>query len=590
MNLFQFIKAKVSIISVIEEYVSLKPAGSYLKGTCPFHSETDASFTVSPERGIYYCFGCHASGDVIGFIAQKENMSQKEAAFHLIEHFNLSVPDNLLSGESPSKNMQLQHSHHSLCGAIEKWAHKALLQSSIAKTYLKERQISEKMVEQFSLGYIPGGLKSIHNLVNDLSRQSILLKDISESGFVVQNGAILYSPFEERIIFPIRDHLGRTCGFGGRIYRPNDERAKYYNSKESPHFQKGTLLFGLDQAKNSIRQTNEVFLVEGYVDCIAMVQASYQNTVATLGTACTLEHLHLLSRYAQTAYILYDGDKAGEQAVLRLADLAWQANIELKIISLPPKEDPASFLSKASNLEPLKKAARSIFSFFIGTQARNFSSKPLAEKLSVSEKIINLISTLNDPLKEDLLLLEAATTLTIPFETLKAKIKTSKNEHQIQKIDSEKEEKTDEIEEEETNALEKKIVCAIINGTKPMEGMIEKDLLPYFSKRARLILELYSTASEHHKPHERFTLVYEQLNVEDRAWMHSVSFGEADSNSEPMLKHYLRLFRKYKWKRALHDIKKHMLEAHQQGDVHTLAQLSDHLMKLKQEMKSRGLI
>ena len=170
------------------------------------------------------------------------------------------------------------------------------------------------------------------------------------AGILSESKNALYSPFEDRIMFPITDNLGRFCGFGGRTFMPQDERPKYYNSKENNFFTKGSLIFGLNVAKRDIQHKEIVFVVEGYMDCIAMAQHGYTNTVATLGTACTLEHLKQLSRYASYVYVLYDGDAAGQSAILRLTELCWNVNMDLKVIRLPRQEDPASFLAKGKAL------------------------------------------------------------------------------------------------------------------------------------------------------------------------------------------------------------------------------------------------
>ena len=259
-------------------------------------------------------------------------------------------------------------------------------------------------------------------MTQDLAKQNVLVDDLLENHILARGKNILFSPFEERIIFPITDHLGRYCGFGGRIFKPNDSRPKYYNSHENDHFAKGHLLFGLDKAKKEIQKSGSAFLVEGYTDCIAMAEHGFANTVATLGTACTVDHLNALSRYAQQIYVLYDGDNAGQQAILRIGQLCWQASIDLKVICLPPAEDPASFLGKNLALEPLIQNAKDIFAFFIETIGTDFARKPLSEKLELTRRILEMIQKLDDPLKQDILLKNACTQLTIPFDSLKKEL------------------------------------------------------------------------------------------------------------------------------------------------------------------------
>jgi len=312
MNLFGYIKGKIAILDVIGTYTTLKKAGLYWKGTCPFHHEKTASFTVSPHREIFYCFGCHAGGDAITFIAKAENCSPMEAIKLLVDRYGLTLPDNLVT-DTDSSSLQDKKRYYELCQQVAHWCASNLAKSPVALSYLLERGMDKTTIEKFNIGYFPGGLLSIKNLIASMQKQNILATDLIEAHIITPGKSVLYSPFEERILFPIKDHLGRFCGFGGRIFKPQDDRAKYYNSRENDYFNKGSLLFGLDVAKASIQQEGSVFLVEGYTDCIAMAKHGFINTVATLGTACTIEHLKILSRYAHTLLIVYDADRAGQE-------------------------------------------------------------------------------------------------------------------------------------------------------------------------------------------------------------------------------------------------------------------------------------
>jgi DNA primase len=421
MNLFSYLKTRVAILDVISEYATLKKAGLYWKGQCPFHSEKTASFTVSPHKEIFYCFGCHVGGDVIAFIARKEQCTQLEAAKHLIERYHIELPSTL-AGEVGSSSSTDEKHYYYMCQKVAEWCHEQLLKSAEAFSYLAKRDITKKSIEHFSIGYMPGGLSHIKRFCQDMAKHNILVDDLLQAHILSKGKNVLFSPFEERIMFPITDHLGRYCGFGGRVFKPNDTRPKYYNSHENEHFAKGHLLFGLDKAKKDIQKSGTVFLVEGYTDCVAMAQYGYGNTVATLGTACTVDHLIALSRYAQQLYVLYDGDNAGQQAILRIGQLCWQASIDMKVIRLPATEDPASFLSKHTELEPFIKSAIDIFAFFIETLGIDFAQQTLGQKLQVTRKILEMIQKIDEPLKQDILLQNASKHLEIPFDSLKREL------------------------------------------------------------------------------------------------------------------------------------------------------------------------
>ncbi|MGD1997813.1 MAG: DNA primase [Candidatus Dependentiae bacterium] len=423
MSLFSYLKTQVPIMDVVTRYVRLKPAGTYYKGSCPFHQEATASFTISPDKQIFYCFGCQASGDVISFIARTENIGQWDAAQQLIEEFKVTIPDHIAKDSAGAgKRAEEKKSHFALCALVADWAHQELQDNAHAREYVAQRGISNEMVQHFKIGYIPGGVTALQRLVKRAMAENILVKDLIAAGVLFDTKTSIRSPFEQRIIFPITDALGRNCGFGGRIFVPNDERAKYYNSKESEFFIKGKLLFGFDVAKKAMQERKNVFMVEGYTDCVAMAQHGYENVVATLGTACTSDHLKLLARFAETVYVVFDGDSAGTKAILRLAQLCWQVNLELRVLTLGGTEDPASYLQTHADLSAVIDQSRGIFSFFIDTVARDFQEKTLAKKMEAVEEILSLVARIDDVVKRDILLQEASRAMSLPLEALRTKL------------------------------------------------------------------------------------------------------------------------------------------------------------------------
>jgi len=419
MSVFNLIKSRVSIFDVVNEYTTLRKAGNYWKSRCPFHHEKTASFSVSPHKDIFYCFGCHAGGDVITFISKIENCNQHEAVEFLAERYGIELPKN---SERTEQSAQQKKLHFDICKVVAEWCHTHLKKQPKVLNYLKKRNIDESVIDEYAIGYFPGGLNAIKQLLDMAQKHNILADDLIATYIISRGKTVLFSPFEDRIIFPIRDHLGRFCAFGGRTFKPEDTRAKYYNSRETDFFHKGSLLYGLDTAKKAIQEKQAVFLVEGYTDCIAMAQAGYTNTVATLGTACTLNHLKLLSRYAPYLYLLYDNDAAGEKAILRLTQLCWQANMELKVVHLPAGQDPASFLEAQNDLDARIESAQDIFAFFIERLGSGYSVAPLSSKVSKIRQIIEIISLISDPLKQDILIHTASQTFGLPFESVKEEL------------------------------------------------------------------------------------------------------------------------------------------------------------------------
>ena len=426
MNIFNIIKSRISILQIVNDYTTLKRAGAYWKGTCPFHHERTASFTVTPHREIFYCFGCHEGGDVIAFIARAENCTQIEAARYIAENYQIELPEEASWGQTEQQTSEKRR-YYELCELVANWCEASLAKDAPALAYVKSRSISEAIKKKFKIGYFPAGQPAIKQLLQVAKKENFLAGDLINARIILEGKHGLYSPFEDRIIFPIKEHMGNICGFGGRVFQPEDARAKYYNSHDHLFFNKGSLLFGFDQAKKQIQTNNSVFLVEGYIDCIAMVQAGYIHSVATLGTACSTEHLNTLSRYAQSLYIVYDGDAAGKKAIVRLSELCWSTNMELFIISLPEKEDPASYLNKGLSMPDLVAQAKDIFSWYMDHMLQQFSQKHLPERVAAIKELLVIVAKVPDPLKRDLLLQQAAKASLIALPVLQEALKKEIN-------------------------------------------------------------------------------------------------------------------------------------------------------------------
>lgn len=599
MNLFSYIKTQVPILDVIGEYVTLKKAGGYYKGSCPFHSEKTASFTVSPHKEIFYCFGCHETGDVITFITKVEHSSPVEAAHHLVERYRLNIPD-AIGYETKAQTQAQQDQYFALCKTVAAWCHQQLLKSPLALKYVLGRGISKACIEQFAIGYFPGGLPSMKQFTTTMRQQSILVDDLVSAAIIQEGKTVLYSPFEERIIFPIKDHLGRFCGFGGRIFKPNDTRAKYYNSKEHEFFIKGSTLFGLDAAKKKIQEQETAFIVEGYTDCIAMAQHGYTNTVATLGTACTAEHLKLLSRYAQQLYVVYDSDKAGQDAVIRLAELCWQVSIEPRVICLPPPEDPASYLGSGKSFQLMIDQAPDIFTYFINTLGKEFPTKPLAEKLTVTRKIIAAIMTIRDPLKQDLLAHKASKALDIPFQAISNELKrnqlSSKNpepaSHHYKAQTEQK--KTGPIPSAEyaegPSPLENKIFSAIMNNMNLLDEKTSDYLIQGLSQPLSSLLQK-AVEQKNTQPSLDFVLFFDTLDIHQQHYVSKLLLAHDEEAMTPEACDQLIMqLQKKQWKETIAIMKNEMAIAKNNHDTQRVSALLHDFLLLKKKMLHKDLI
>ncbi len=580
MNLFSFIKERVSILDVINEYVTLRKAGGYHKGTCPFHHEKTASFTVSPDKEIFYCFGCHLSGDVISFIAKIENCTQKDAAKLLAEKYNIDLPQNI-SFESSEKNTEEKNHYFGICKAVALWCNEQLLKNPGAQSYFQKRGFGAESFDYFTLGYFPSGNAGISDLLYSMKRQSILPRDLVDAHILAEGRTTLYSPFEERLIFPIKDALGRFCGFGGRVFKEHDTRPKYYNSRENEYFIKGSLLFNLDKAKKSIQDTGKIFLVEGYTDCMAMIQNGLTNTVATLGTACTVEHLKQLARYAEHIVVVYDNDNAGKLAVLRLTELCWQVNLELKVIMLPPGEDPASFFAHNGDMQALINGAQDIFHFFISAIGQNFANKPLNQKIQTTRSFLNIISAIADPLKKDILLQKASKTFDIPFESLKQELdRMNTNPADIK---AENTQRAVAPQAEPVPLLEKRIFCAIMNNMQLFNGESRLQLIKYLPSPLREIL-LQLKATKEKSETVTFGYFFDTLNEREKQYVSKLLLEEDEIVDTAAFDKLLEQLQKKQWKIIVRDIKAQLTQAKQEGNAEKAALILRDFMELQSRL------
>lgn len=583
MNVFSFIKERIDILSVLQEHLILKKAGGYWKGQCPFHSEKTASFTVSPHRGIFYCFGCHENGDVIAFISKIENCSQIEAAKQLAEQHNIDLPETLQL--EPTETLDHKKRYFALCALVARWCQQQLQKNPSIKLYLEQRSFTQMSIEAYHLGYFAGGNSSLRSLIQFVSQENFLLKDLIEAGIFGESKA-LYSPFEDRIIFPIKDHLGNFCGFGGRIVKKTDERAKYYNSKEHTFFQKGSLLFGLDTAKKAIQKSEHVFLVEGYTDCIAMAQHGYKNTVATLGTSCTIEHLKLLSHHATTVFIVYDGDKAGQKAVMRLTELCWSVNLDLKVLVLPDGDDPASYLTKHGTIDKLIETSQDIFLFFLDSIGSTYENQSLQEKLSSTRAFLQIIAKIQDAFKQDILLQKAATIFSLPFTSLKKEMQKTAFKHKEEHIPDvpSAENKTSQIES--YTSLEKKFMYAILNDIQLLKRDDVQSILTYLpSPLHNILAKIQHTQT----PTEllAFNEFFEKLDYHQKQMVNQFLVSEEGQENFEQL---IMLLEKMYWKTIVNQTKIQLAQAEAEQDKMRVQKIVNSFLELKKKLLRKGLI
>lgn len=334
------------ITEVVSDFVKLRRRGVNYLGNCPFHNEKTPSFTVSPAKGIYKCFGCGKGGNVVNFIMEHESLNYPEALKFLARKYHIEVIEK---EETPEEKQQKddRESMMIVSGFAQKYFTRYLWNepegTAIGLAYLRERGLRDDIIKKFELGYCPDG-KSI--FTDEAQKAGYRMEFLEKTGLTIKRDDWIRDRFGGRVMFPIHNVAGRVIGFGGRILKDDPKAAKYLNSPESEIYHKSNALYGIFQAKREVTRVDKCFLVEGYTDVLALHQAGIENVVASSGTALTAEQIRLIKRFTQHITILYDGDEAGIKASLRGIDLILEEGMNVKVLLLPKGEDPDSFARK----------------------------------------------------------------------------------------------------------------------------------------------------------------------------------------------------------------------------------------------------
>ena len=331
---------RVDIVDVIDSRVTLKKAGKNYQARCPFHDEKTPSFSVSPDKQFYHCFGCGVSGTALTFLMEYERLEFVDAVEALARIAGVTVPR-----EGSSKTAPDHRKLYDALSTADMWFRRNLKASAEAVAYLKDRGVTGMIARDFGIGFAPDEWQALSEALADKHSADSLLK----AGLLTENDkGRRYDRFRGRIMFPIRDTRGRVIGFGGRVM-DGDSGPKYLNSPETPVFHKGRELYGLFEARKALRRIDKLLVVEGYMDVVALAQAGIANAVASLGTATTTDHFHKLYRYSEEVVCCFDGDSAGRQAAWRALENALSTltqGRQLKFMFLPDGEDPDSLVRK----------------------------------------------------------------------------------------------------------------------------------------------------------------------------------------------------------------------------------------------------
>ncbi|WP_373499077.1 DNA primase [Desulfococcus sp.] len=390
------------IVNVISEVVLLRKAGKNFQGLCPFHSEKTPSFSVSPDKQVFYCFGCGAGGNVFTFLMKHEGLSFAEAVRKLGRRHGIAVEDRQLSPEERHR-MQEREGIFDVNREAAAFFRKNLTdgqEGRSALAYLLNRGLTRETIDRFSLGYAPPAWDSLSGY---FSGRQISSDFLEKAGLVIprEKGGGHYDRFRNRIVFPILDASSHIVGFGGRVM--DDALPKYLNSPETAVFNKRRSLYGLDAARARCRETGTVYVVEGYFDVLALSQAGIRNAVATLGTALSTEHVRILKGYAREIVLVYDSDQAGMRAAVKSVETFRKENMNARILVLPEGDDPDSFLLRFGPGAFMEKArtARTMMDFLMEETVREHGLS-IEGKLRIIQDLKAPLGAISDPMARSL--------------------------------------------------------------------------------------------------------------------------------------------------------------------------------------------
>ncbi|MAC94232.1 MAG: DNA primase [Flavobacteriales bacterium] len=433
---------------VVGDFVNLKKRGANLLGLCPFHNEKTPSFTVSPAKGIYKCFGCGKAGGAANFIMDHEHYTYPEALKYLADKYNIEIEEE----EQSAEQIQQANEKESLF-IVTQFAAEYFQQQlketengrAIGLSYFKERGFREETIEKFKLGYSPDEWEAFTKAALD---KGYKLDYLEKTGLTIVKGEKHFDRFKGRVMFPIQNISGRVIGFGGRTLSADKKTAKYLNSPESEIYHKSRVLYGLNLAKKTIIEKDLCYLVEGYTDVISFHQNGVENVVASSGTSLTTEQIRLIKRYTPNITILFDGDTAGIKAAFRGIDMILEEGMNVKVLAFPEGEDPDSFARSKSTEELssfLKENAQDFIRFKTSLLVSEVGKDPM-KRASLIKEIVNSIALIPDPIARSVYIQESGDILDISEQALMSELNKVRRNTLSKKIQNkEREEKREDF-------------------------------------------------------------------------------------------------------------------------------------------------
>ncbi|MCD4696646.1 MAG: DNA primase [Bacteroidales bacterium] len=405
---------------VVGDFVTLRKRGVNMIGLCPFHNEKTPSFTVSPAKGIYKCFGCGKAGNSVNFVMDHEHYSYPEALKYLAKKYSIEIEEEEQTPEQ-IEALNEKESLFAVSAFAQKYFTGQLFNSeegkAIGLSYFKNRDFREHIIEQFQLGYSPDTWEAFtKNAKENGYKDEFLVK----SGLTIDKNNRKFDRFSGRVIFPIHNLSGRVIGFGGRILKKEEKKAKYINSPESDIYSKSQVLYGIYFAKNAIIKKDNCYLVEGYTDVISLFQAGFENVVASSGTSLTTDQIRLIKRYTPNITILYDGDEAGLKASFRGIDMILEQGMNVKVVMFPEGEDPDSYVrgNRSAEVEEfLDREAKDFIQFKTNILLKEAKGDPI-KKAGMIKEIVQSIAQIPDAIIRSVYVKECSFMMEMAEQTL----------------------------------------------------------------------------------------------------------------------------------------------------------------------------
>lgn len=472
------------IDEVVGEFITLKKRGVNYIGLCPFHNEKTPSFTVSPAKGIYKCFGCSAGGNSVNFVMEHEHMSYPEALRYIARKYNIHIEEEEQSPEQIQQDNEREslfvvstfaqkHFTHNLFNTEEGQA--------IGLSYFKERGFNHDTIEKFQLGY---ALDKMDGLLSEAKEKGYNTELLEKTGLIKNRDNFMFDFFRGRVIFPIQNVTGKVIAFGARTLKNDKKEPKYLNSPETEIYSKSKILYGIFQAKKTIIQNDNCFLVEGYTDVVSLYQSGIENAVASSGTSLTTEQIRLIKRYTPNITILYDGDAAGIKASFRGIDMILEEGMNVKVLLFPDGEDPDSFSKKVSTDELKKFIADNTKDFiFFKTDVllKEAEGDPI-KKAGLIKDLVHSIALIPDPITRSVYTKECSRLFEMNEQTLIHELNKSR------RVNYSKQYKEDVPYKDETTPVSLK-EKEIIDELYPQEMELTRILLSYSTEQLEFGIE-----------------------------------------------------------------------------------------------------